>query len=152
MSGTGTIQSAAPQVITDITNDALQVSFVNTSGGALVSGQEVTIKTNGEVDKRDAGTELPHGIVIVGGANNARVTVRLFGQAIINAIIKLAGANAGALVKPNGTIDATGVPQYVATTDGDYVSGYVIKGGLVDTAVKVLILNSFYQLNPAPGS
>ena len=139
---TGTIDNAAPQVITDLKHDALQLGFTNDSGAALSEGQEVILKTAGTVDKRSSGTTKPIGIVIKGGANAARVTVRTCFTAVLNGIAKGGTINAGTYVKPNGTLASDGKPQYVAAASGDYSLAIVVKGGVVDSEIKIAILDS----------
>lgn len=139
---TGTIDNAAPQVITDLKHDALQLGFTNDSGAALSEGQEVILKTAGTVDKRSSGTTRPIGVVIKGGANAARVTVRTCFTAVLNGIAKGGTINAGTFVKPNGTLNADGKPQYVAAVAGDYSLAIVVKGGAVDSEIKIAILDA----------
>lgn len=145
---TGTVDSSAPQVITDQVSDALQLSFVNSSGAALTQGQEVTLKSDGTLDKRDAGTDKPLGIVMVGAVDGARATVRTPFIAVVNAIAIGGTINANTYVKPNGTKNSDNYPQYVACAAGDYASALVIKGGAVNTVIKVAILNAPFQINP----
>ena len=139
---TGTIDNAAPQVITDLKHDALQLGFTNDSGAALSEGQEVILKTAGTVDKRSSGTTRPIGVVIKGGANAARVTVRTCFTAVLNGIAKGGTINAGTFVKPNGTLNADGKPQYVAAVAWDYSLAIVVKGGAVDSEIKIAILDA----------
>lgn len=139
---TGTVTNAAAQVITDLKSDSLQLGFTNDSGAALTEGQEVILKTTGLVDKRSSGTTKPLGIVIKGGANGERVTVRVFCTAVVNAIATGSTLNAGVYVKPNGTKNSDNYPQYVAVASGDYAVGYVIKGGTATSVIKVGIMDS----------
>jgi len=145
---TGSIQDAAVVVMTDLRHDALQLSFVNDSGALLTPGQEVTLKTDGTIDKRDAGTEVPLGIVVVGGDDGKRVTVRTYFTAVIKAKAIGGAINAGVLVKPNGLKDATtGVPEYVAGTSSDYAVGMVIKGAAENGQMIVGILDGIVAGN-----
>jgi len=115
----------------------------------LVAGEEVNIEsaTNMSVEKRDAGTDFPIGIVTVGGAVGEKVTIATCLQRTCLAMAKGGTLNAGALVKPNGTFNASGVPEYVATASGDYVSAIVLSGGVVDTEITIGILRAPFQLN-----
>lgn len=140
---TGTIQDAAPQVITDMRSDALQLSFVNDSGAALAAGDEVILKTDGTVDIRDAGTELPLGVVIKGAADGERVTVRTPFTAVIKAIATGGTINAGSFVKPNGS-KTLSIPQYVVVSANDYAIGLVLKGATVGNAIVVGIVDGIF--------
>jgi len=145
---TGTIQESAPLVITDMRSDALQLGFVNDSGGVLTPGQEVTLKTDGTIDKRDAGSDIPLGIVIKGGADGERVTVRTYFTAVVKGKAIGGALNAGVLVKPNGLKDATTfIPEFVASTSSDYTVGMVIKGALLNGAIIVGILDGIVAGN-----
>jgi len=139
---TGTIQNAATVVMTDIRHDALQFSFVNDSGAALTEGQEVTLKTDGTIDKRDAASDIPLGIVVVGAANGARVTVRTFFTAVIKAKAIGGTINAGVFVNPNGNKDATThIPEYILATGNNPSVGLVIKGAAQNGSITVGIMD-----------
>lgn len=139
---TGTVDTVAPQVITDLKSDALQLGFTNGSGAALTEGQEVILKTDGTVNKRAAGTSKPIGIVIKGGADAARVTVRTCFGAVVNGIAKGGTINPGTYVVPNGNKNADSKSEYVAAASGDYALAIVIKGGAVNAEIKIAILDA----------
>jgi hypothetical protein len=125
------------------------LSLLNASGGTLYPGQEVNIKasTNNSVEKRDAGTDFPLGIVTVGGADGAYVSVATILQRTCQAIAKGGTLAAGVFAKPNGTYNAAGLPEYVVTAvSGDYVSAVVISGGAVDTEVRLGILRAPFKI------
>ncbi len=145
---TGTIQDAAAMVITDLRSDALQLGFTNDSGEALTKGQEVTLKTDGTIDKRDAGTELPIGVVVKGNDDGKRVTVRTYFTAVVLGKAKGGALTAGELVVPNGTKDSTTyVPEFIAATSSDYAVGVVLKGASLDGEIKVGILDGIVAAN-----
>lgn len=144
--GTGTIQSAASQVVANEDHDRLQLSFVNGSGGELVQGQEVTLKSDGTVDKRDATTENALGTVVVGGANTNKVTVRINCTRTLNAHAKGGTLTAGTAAYPDGTFDADGTPNYLTQSSG-VVSAIVLKGNTVGGAVIIGILNAPHQID-----
>lgn len=125
------------------------LTLLNTSGAELKVGQEVNIESglNLSVEKRDAGTDFPLGVVTVGGVDGDQVTIATCLQRTCLAVAKGGTLNAGANVKPNGTYNAAGMPEYVATSAGDYVSAIVLSGGAVDTEIIVGILRSPFQLN-----
>lgn len=139
---TGTVQSAAAQTITDMRHDVLQNQYVNDSGGALEPGMEVILKTDDTIDKRDAGTEFPFGIVVLGGADGEKVTIRSFFQSIIKGIATGGAITSGVFVKPNGVLDANDKPQYVAVAAGDYAAAHVLVGAAEDAEITIGILES----------
>lgn len=143
---TGTVQAAENNVIRDLVSDALQLGFTNDSGGDLSEGQEVIFKTNGKLDKRDAGTELPVGIVVKGGANGEKVTIRTFATAVIMGVATGGAIEEGTPVKPNGSL-TSGVPQYVAAVAGDYCVGIACVGAAQDASMRVMIMNAPFQLD-----
>lgn len=140
---TGTIQDAAPLVITDMRSDALQLSFVNDSGDDLVAGDEVILKTDGTVDKRDAGTELPLGIVIKGAADGERVTVRTPFMAVLKGVANGGTINAGSFVKPNGS-KTNSLPQYEVVSANDYALGLVLKGGIAGATIVIGVVDGIF--------
>lgn len=105
----------------------LPISFINDSGADLKEGMEVILKTDGTLDKRDAGTEYPIGIVEKGGADGERVTVGTAFQTTVNAVAS-GNLNAGVFVKPTGVVTAAGRPTYIVVADGDYASAIVLAG------------------------
>lgn len=142
---TGTIQDAAVQVITDLRHDALQLGFTNDSGADLKRGDEVILKTDGTVDIRDAGSERPIGIVVVGGADGDRVTVRTYFTAVMNAIATGGAIVAGVPVVPNGS-KTDGVPQYIAAVATNYYCAITLNSVAQDADVVVGILDGISQL------
>lgn len=143
---TGTVDTTASQVLTNICYDGLQMSFVNSDTVALTQGQEVKLHTDGTIKKRGAGTDMPLGIVIVAAETTKRATVRTSFQAEVKGIAKGGTINAGTLVVPNGNKNADGYSEYVAAASGDYACAVVIKGGAVDTFITIGILSSFFKV------
>jgi len=139
---TGTVQSAPfDAIINQVGDGYLQIGFTNDSGGALVEGQEVIIKSNGKLDKRDADGEFPIGIVYKGGANGARVGVKVRAGAQLNVVIKGGAATPGQFVRNNGNVDATtGLAEVVASPVNAYSGFIVIEGAAQDGVAKVLFL------------
>jgi len=147
---TGTIQNAATVIISDLRHDALQLSFVNDSGITLTPGQEVMLKTDGTIDKRDAGSEIPLGIVVVAGENGKRVTVRTYFTAVIKGKAIGGAINAGVLVRPNGNKnDTTFIPEYVASTTADISVGLVIKGATQNGEILIGIMDGVFDSTTA---
>ncbi len=117
------------------------------SGSALVPGQEVYISADLSVSKR-TGAQFPAGVVTVGGADGKYVSVYTPFSRTIQAHSKGGTINFGTFVKPNGTVNADGMPEYVAAVAGDYASALVIDGGNVDTEIMIGILTAPFQINP----
>ena len=141
---TGTIQNAAVQIITDMKGDALQFSFVNSSGAALSKGDEVYLHTDGSVKIRNAGTQLPIGVVIVGGANGERVTVRTSFTVCLDVANNSGGpVSAGDKLIPEGTKDSNGRPQYADAAATNIVKAIALHGAVDQAVVKVGILDGF---------
>jgi hypothetical protein len=138
--GTGSIESSAPQTITDIRASALQLGF-NNNANALTSGMEVYLKNDGSVDTRTMGSQFPLGVVIVGCLANLRATIRTYFTLVISGTAFGGTLVPGTLVVPNGTYDANGIPQYIAAVSGDFATGLVINGGTVGAAIRVGILD-----------
>lgn len=139
---TGTVHNAATLVITDMNSDWLQIGFTNDSGETLTEGREVVVKATGTVDKKSDGTKPTLGVVVVGGKNGEKVTVRVLALLLINGKAKGGTIATGKFVVPNGTVDANGVPGYVEAVSDDVSCAYVIKGGVVDSEIKIAIMPS----------
>lgn len=124
------------------------MSFTISNGGAaMVAGQECIINGNMTIGKRTLGTQFPIGVVDVGGADGTLVAVATCFQRSLVAHCKGAAIAANAFVKPNGTVNADGSPEYVATVAGDYVSAICISGGILDAQITLGVLSSPFQLN-----
>lgn len=149
MASTGTIQDEAAQVIFNKAGHRLTMTAVNDSGARLNPGTEVILKSNGTLDKRDAGTEFPLGVVEIGADNGNRPTVSLNGNMLMEVAPSTGTINAGTFVKPNGTVNAAGYPVVVAAVAGDYASMLVVKQATAPALIKVLVLHSPFQINPA---
>lgn len=141
---TGSIQDQATLVVKNLSHDDLQLGFTNDSGGDLVIGDEIILKTDGTVDKRDANTEYPVGVVIVGGADGERITARVKATAVMNVNNVNAGTvNAGSFVFPDGT-KTNGYPDYdvLAQAVADvYSQVIVLKGATTGGRMVVALLN-----------
>lgn len=139
----------------------LFLTLTNSDGATLKVGQEVVLENNLTVQKRSAGSEFPIGVVTVGGIDGDLVTVATCFQRTTLAIAKGGTINVNTFVKPNGTVQASGIPEYVAavapiysngtTTSvlGDYASGIVLRGGNVDTEI---VVGLFRQPIPIRGA
>jgi len=142
---TGTFQSTPATGIKWKEEGNIQLPVVNGSGEDLVNGQEVIMKSDGTLDKRDAGTEFPIGVVAVGGKDGDRVTIHANFSAIIHASAKGAAHNPGAEVVPDGTL-TEGRVNYIAATAGDFVSGLVLTDAAsTGDAIRVGILPQAYK-------
>ncbi len=120
------------------------LTFLNGSGAELKAGQEVFISANMTVNKRTTGAQFPIGVVSIGGADAENVTVACCIQRSLKAHAKGGTLAAGVFVKPNGTYNADGTPEYIAAAPalGDYVSAIVLSGGAVDTTLELGILRT----------
>lgn len=140
---TGTIQNAALQVIGNMKHDALQYTFTNSQGAALAKGDEVYLHTDGSVKLRNAGTQRPLGVVVVGGDDGERVTVRTYFTVEMDVINNSGGdVDAGDLLVPEGVKDADGRPQYVAAVATNLVCAVALVPASDGTVVRVGILDS----------
>lgn len=139
---TGTIQNPAVQVITDMKSDVLQFTFTNGNGSALVVGDEVVLNADGSVSARTSGASRPLGIVVVGGEDGKRVTVRTFFTAVINAYNNSAGAiDAGNLCYPVGS-KTDDKPNYNLVALDEYSCAVAITQSAAGSDVKIGILDS----------
>lgn len=131
-------------VINDRHEGALYKSFVNDSAVTLVVGQEVTLKANGTIDVRDAGTDKPLGIVYKGGVVGDKVVVLVHGHAIVTGVVTPT-ADAGAHLKPTGVV-SSGKPVYVAAVAGDYVSAMLLEQTTGASQTKRILVVSPFKL------
>jgi hypothetical protein len=119
---------------------SLDLSLRNGSGERLIDGQEVFISGANAVTKRTTGAQYPIGIVKVGGDNGEYVTVATSLTRDIKGIATGGTLAVGAFVRQNGTLNADGLPQYVAVTTGQYAMGIVLQGGTAGTEIRVGVL------------
>lgn len=129
------IQSAEISLITRKERYALVMSFENGEGADLAQGEEVYVNDDFEVSKRDLGTDFPIGVVLKGASNGEQVTVLTNFSATGPAIIKTSATTAGSFVKPNGTLETDGRPQYIAAVANDYAQAIVLDGGSADQEI-----------------
>lgn len=126
-------------------NFSMFLTLTNDNSADLRQGEEVILNGNLTVAKRSVGTTFPIGVVTVGGADGELVTVATVIQRTLRAIAKGGTLAAGAFVKPNGTWNAAGCPEYVAVAAGDYASAIVLSGGNVDTEIVVGFLRTPFK-------
>lgn len=112
------------------------------AGATIGVNQEVYISANNTVTKRSVGTQFPIGICTKGGVVGELVTIQANILRDTLGIAKGGTINAGVFVKPNGNVNANGIPEFVAAVAGDYANAIVLAGGAVDTEIKVWILRS----------
>lgn len=148
---TGSIQSASVTLSKHQEKFCLFLSLTNDEGGALLHGDIVYAKGNLTVAKFDDGvkaTKVPIGIVSVGAADGLRVTVASYFNRTLKAHNNNGDAmSAGDVVRPVGTYQSDGRPNYKkataddygATTEvlGDWGTGIVLSGGNNDTEILV---------------
>lgn len=137
---TGTIKSAFKTIVKYFERESLDLTFTATVD--MVDGQEVVMSNAGEVTVRTTGTKLPVGTVKGKGFAAGKVTISSFFQKTVQGIAFGAGLNHGATVKPNGTVDSLGRPQYVIVADGDYCAGIVLSGAVTGGEIRVGIFRS----------
>ncbi len=116
------------------------VNMTLIASGAIAQNQEVYISANNTVAKRTTGVQIPIGIATVGGADGDKIAVQ---SNVLRDSLGIATGGtlaAGALVKQNGTVNADGIPQYVAGAVGDYLSAIVLQGGAANAEIRVLHL------------
>lgn len=143
---TESIQQASVTLFKNYETFAVHPSLTNGSGAEIFAGQEVFISGDREVSPRNAGAQIPIGVCIVGAADGDRVSIRSLFYSDLNA--NAAGAiAAGVLVRPDGTRDASGRPNYVAAATGELASGIVIVG---TAAAGPLYIGLFKSLIVAP--
>lgn len=144
---TGTIQNAALQIINTMKGDALQLGFTNSQGAALSKGDEVYLHTDGTVKLRSSGATRPLGVVVVGGADGERVTVRTYFTVVVDVVNTTGGTNnAGDALVPDGTKDSEGRPNYIAGVTGNYCCAIALNSVADDAVVRVGILDSMIIL------
>jgi hypothetical protein len=137
---TGSVMNASITLSRHKATYGVFLTLVNSSGATLNAGQEVKLENDLTVDKRSVGTEFSIGVVDVGGADGEKVSVHTPFNRTLKAIAKGGTLNVNTFVKPNGTWNAAGLPEYVVAVNGDYVSAIVIDGGAVDTVIELGIL------------
>lgn len=144
---TGTIQTknkTRRKYITDV--GVLVLPMTNAESSAtLEEGQEVYIFGNNSVKKRTSGATFCLGEVVVGGEAGAMVSVQVRGKHTLDCVAIGGAFTAGDFVKPNGNINANGLPEYIASNTDDYVSAVVIYGATENGTARLLLLDSSFK-------
>lgn len=144
--GNETLGGVRPlSIVADHEESSLDLGFTNGSGAALVEGQEVYIKSDGNVAKRTTGTQVPLGIVKVGAADGARVVVRTNFMARVECVAGSGGLTTGGEAIPTGVVDGNGRYTYIAPSSGDFVAGLVCAGGSATATCYVGLLRAPYK-------
>jgi microcompartment protein CcmK/EutM len=132
-------------VVRNAKHDSLNLGRI--ANGALVKGQNVKLDADGRVSKVTAGTQLPFGIVEVGGADGARVAIRTFIAAEVYGIAKV-DLVPGKEVVATGVVNADGKQEFTLAVAGNFVNAVVIKGATATNECLVGIIDGVYQKNP----
>ena len=142
--GTGPITTRPKTLFKHFDNSAKVVSLVNGSGAEMVPGMEVYLSNDGEVTYRTTGTQVPIGIITVGGATAGEmVTVQIYGKGWVTAIAKGGTLAEGDLVRQDGTTSTNGLPGYVVVaTAGHWVTGIVVFGNTIGLECQVMVLDT----------
>ena len=140
---TGTVQSASVTLSKHKESNQLNLALTNAQGAEVFHGQEVKISGDLGVALRAVGTEIPIGVVSVGGLDTVEVTIATNFERTLKVIATGGTLTAGQEVKPNGTRTLT-VPQYVAAITADKVSAVVLKGATIGLEALVGILRAPY--------
>lgn len=160
---TGSVQSASKTLSRHKELNNIFLTMTNDAGEALVAGQEVFINGDFSVDKRVDGSELPIGMVDVGGGDGELITVHANLLRTVRGIIKGGAATANQLLIPNGTVTG-GLPEYVAATPsevsdgtltgvlGDIAQAVALEGALQDAELQIGILRNPVQIIGAVAS
>lgn len=159
---TGSIQAASITLSKHKETYLLFLTLTNNSGAALVDGQMVYADGNLTVDVIVDSTddaEFPIGIVDVGGADQAFVTI----ATALQRTLKVHNADGGTIaagdfVKANGVVNANGKPEWIpAVADdfgptaevlGDWAHGIVLSGALTAAEALVGVLRT--PVRPTP--
>ena len=140
---TGTIQGRGTTLSKNFNQAGIRLSMNNGEGSEIKDGSEVTLTGDNEVSLRDTATDVPFGIVEVGGLDGEKVTVHVHAQRTLKVIATGGVFAANDLVKFVGTHDANGVPNYVAAATSDLIVGRVIKGSAQDAVAEIVIMNQY---------
>ena len=111
---TEAIQDKLPYVIDEQVGKLITIGFEDGASGALKQGDEVMLKTTGEVDKRGTGADFPIGVV--GVEVNDESEVQVYTHFMATKVCYNAegsAINAGNYLVPNGITNANGYPEYV---------------------------------------
>lgn len=113
-----------------------------TEDTTLVEGQAVYINGNGTVAKQTAGNQFPIGFVYTPTNNKGYVGVGMtaFGSTLKGSA-KGGTLTFGSFVRQDGTLDANGLPNFVAAASGEFASAIVIEGAAAGSAIYVGVLS-----------
>lgn len=140
---TGTVQSASITLSKHRETKLVTLTLTNGEGAELLHGQEVYVTGDLTVSKRDLVTQIPVGIVSIGGLDTALVSIATSFQRTLKFIATGGTLAAGSEAKPNGLLTG-GVPQYVAAAALDHVSAVVLQGATVGNEGLLGIMRSSY--------
>ena len=140
---TGTVQNASVTLSKHKETKQVNLTLTNAEGAEIFHGQEVKVSGDLGVALRKVGTEIPIGVVSVGGLDTEEVTISTSFERTLKVIATGGTLTAGGEVKPNGVRTLT-VPQYVVAATADKVSAIVLKGATVGLEALVGILRSPY--------
>lgn len=144
---TGSIHDASKTLSKHAESAMVFLTLTNGAGGNIKDGQEVYISANNTVSIRTLGTQFPIGICTVGKVpHRETVAVASAFQRDILGIATGGAIAAGAFVRTNGTLNADGVPQYVACVADDYAMGVVLSGGASGAEIRVGVLRSVFKV------
>jgi hypothetical protein len=106
-------------------------------------GQTVRISANNTVVPCTAGTDLSIGVVTDNDDNDGnKVTVHANILRTSLAIAKGGTLAAGAVIVPDGTVNADGLPGFAAAATGNFVQAVVLRGATVGLQITILHLRS----------
>ena len=120
------------------------MGFINDAGEELKKGQEVILKADGTIDKRDAGSETPIGIVMKGGADGERILVKTFYTALVYGIAKGGAINAGSYLKQDSTKDAYDRFNYLVIAGTDKSISQAITAADEDAVMTIGVIDGIY--------
>lgn len=108
---------------------------------SIQQGQLVYLSGDNSVSRVTTGAQYPIGIMKTGAIATEIGAVRTNLLCDVQAVA-MATMAAGAFVRPNGNLNADGLPEVVATTAGDNTQMIVIAGGAIGTVIRVGVLRT----------
>ena len=131
---------------------AIAMGFTGTDN-TLTKGTPVKLNSDGTVEIADAGSDMPIGVVVVGGKGPyeepKQVTVLTVFSAVVKGVSD-AGITTGGLVRCTGK-DGSGQLKFKTAAAGEWVTAVVIAGATNTNPVTVGILRSPYIV-PVPAA